>query len=156
MQEKIVVDLINPIKSHLNIDGRNDIVEITKLYLVAPTPYKHKYYTIDLKKRFVSAMVRLANSTPRNNKNEKEQEDKNIDAKAFIQILYSSGDDFDLVGFFKKFSDLLCNNICFKDESTTQKIIQLDLDKLSEEDFDNITGKYFEAFLSASLMKILK
>lgn len=155
MQDKFAFDLTAPIKVQMNVDGKNEFVDLDKLYLSAPT-YKHKDLTIDLKKRFISAMVRMANSNKLKSEQSQPAEDKPLEAKAFIAILYAAGDDFDLIEFFKKFSNLFCAGVCFKDESMQNKIHSLELEKLSENDFNNLVGKYLEVFMSASLMLILK
>lgn len=155
MQDKITFDLSTPIKVQLSIGGKNDFVDLDKLYLLAPT-YRQKEYTIDLKKRFISAMVRLANSTKPKSEPSSQGDDKPLDGKAFIQVLYSAGDDFDLIGFFKQFENLFCAGVCFKDEAMQSKIHAIELQKLSEEDFNSLVGKYLEVFMSASLMSILK
>ena len=52
MQEELVFDLENPIKVQMNVDGKNEFVDIDKIYLQAPT-YKHKDIIIVLKKKFI-------------------------------------------------------------------------------------------------------
>lgn len=155
MTDTLKFNLSSPIKAQLNIDGKHEIVDVDLLYCKAPT-YKHKDYTIDLKKRFIEAIFAMTNSLSRDEaqKAVESDEDKTMDAKSIKAVLFAAK-DFDIVSFFKKFEKFLLADICFKDEEYKQTIKSLDLQKMDETDFEELLAKYLEVFFIASWMKTL-
>ena len=154
MTDKLIFTLQSPIKAQLNVDGKNDFVEVSQLYLSAPT-YKHRDHTIGLKKKFIEAIFAMANATSRDDAQSKvNDKEGTLDAKAIKAVLYAAK-DFDIVSFFKKFEAFLLSEVCFKDEEMKQKITSLEIQKLEETDFEELLAKYLEAFFITSWMKTL-
>lgn len=154
MADKLIFQLQTPIKVQLNVEGNNSFAEISDLYLLAPT-YKHRDHTIGLKKKFIEAVFAMANSTNRDEAQSKvNDKDGFLDAKSIKAVLYAAK-DFDIVSFFKKFEAFLLSEICFKDEDSKQKITGLEIQKIDENDFEELLAKYLEAFFITSWMKTL-
>jgi hypothetical protein len=155
MQDKFTFDLTSPIKVSVNTDGKNEFVELDKLYLSAPT-YKHKDQTLVLKKKFIEAIFGMTQSLSQKEAQSKvdSSEEKPLDAKAVKSILYIAK-DFDIGAFYDKFRKLLVSDLCFKDEIKTQSLKSLELQSLSEEDEENLIAKYCEFFFLSSWMKTL-
>jgi hypothetical protein len=151
MTDKIIYTLQNPIKIQVNLDGKNDFADLENIYLQAPT-YKEKDKTLVLKKKFIEAVFLMTNSLQRQDAQEQVGDGK-LDAKAIKAVLYAAK-DFDIVSYFKQFESLLLN-VAFKDEGMKQPLINLDIQKLNESDFEELLAKYLEAFFIASWMKTL-
>jgi hypothetical protein len=47
-------------------------------------------------------------------------------------------------------------NVAFKDEEMKQPLNSLDIEKINEEDFEELLAKYLEVFFIVSWMKTLK
>lgn len=152
MTDKIVFELQEPIKVQMNIDGKNEFVDLDKIYLSAPS-YKEKDKTLVLKKKFLEAILYMPNYM---NKQEAQEQvgEANFDALAIKSLLYLFK-DFDIVSYFKNFQNLLLS-VAFKDEAMTQHLFNLDIQKISENDFEGLLAKYFEVFFIVSWMKTLK
>jgi hypothetical protein len=163
MQDTLEFTLEKPLKVHGQVDGKNEFIEIDKLYLKAPT-YKHKDKTIALKKDFIEALFGMTNSVDKeeaqdivNNASDSEKDDV-LEAKAILAILYASK-GFDIGKFFNKFINFLTSKkdgICFKDEDYSEIIRINEIEELSESDLENLIAKYTEVFFAVSWMKTLK
>ncbi len=148
--DNINFELQNPIKGAVNINGKNDIIDINTLYLNAPS-YKEKDITIILKKKFIEAIFAMTAVLPKESSSQEKSDE--MDAKSIKVILFAAP-NFDLVGFFKEFEKLLMK-VCFKDEARTQAIKHIELEKLNESDFEELLAKYIEVFFITSWMKTL-
>jgi len=62
--------------------------------------------------------------------------------------------DFDIVSYHKYFANLLLN-VAFKDEESKQPLTTLDINKISEDDFEGLLAKYLEVFFIVSWTKTL-
>lgn len=153
MKDKIIFDLQNSIKVQFKDGDKNSFIDLDKIYLSAPS-YKDKDKTLLLKKKFFEAFFGMTQSLSRQQANEQIENENGLDAKAIKAILYFSP-NFDIGGYFKLFANLLLN-IAFKDEDMKQAITTLDIEKISEEDFEELLAKYLEVFFIASWMKTLK
>jgi hypothetical protein len=158
MQDKLTFKLNKTIKCQASVKGENTFIELDKLYLKAPT-FRHKDYTLVLKKWFVEALFTVTNSL---DEQDAQQEiggsNKNKDslgAKSIKTILYAAK-GFDIVAFYNKFEKFLTVDVCFKDEDHEQCLSIGDLQKLSEDDFENLLAKYIEVFFIVSWMKTLR
>jgi len=159
VEDKFKFKLANPIKVQANIDGENTFSDLKALYLKAPT-YRHRDKTLVLKKMFIGAIFGMTSSLNQEDAQARiddasDTKDNKIDAKSAKVILYSDR-DFDLDGFYKKFTKLLLSDICFKDEQHEQPILSVDVNKLSEDDFEELVAKYIEFFFATSWMKTLE
>lgn len=146
-----------PIKAHVNIDGKNDIVDIDTLYLQAPT-LKHRFQVINLKKMYVEALFGITQIFTQDQINSQVSEsdkDESVSAKA-ISFTLNGAKNFDIASFYKKFYDLLGSGLCFTDSECTSKLESKFLDGLSNDDYENLCAKYLEFFLAASWMKSLQ
>jgi hypothetical protein len=160
--DKIKISLTDPVKVQQNIDGENTFVDLDAIHLVAPS-YRHKDHTLYLKKSFIEALFGMTQSMSSDDAQKQidsgsDTEDNKLDAKAIKATLYASR-GFDIVEFFKKFVAFLGNNanpICFKDEDLSQPLSRSDIEKMSEEDLENLIAKYIEVFFIVSWMKTLK
>lgn len=151
MTDKILFTLQNPIKTQLNLEGKNDFVDLDKIYLQAPS-YKQRDKTLVLKKKFIEAVFLMTNSLQRQEAQEQVGDGK-LDAKAIKAVLYAAK-DFDIVAYFKQFESLLLS-VGFKDEDLKQPLNNLDIQKLDESDFEELLAKYLEVFFIGSWMKTL-
>lgn len=155
MKEELVFELENPIKVQINNNGKNEFEDITRIYLQAPT-YKHRDITIDLKKRFIEAIFAMTSSLSKDEAQKTVGDDPNneLNAQAIKAVLYAAK-GFDIVAFFNKFNSLF-KEIAFKDEEKKQTLKGLDIEKIDENDFEDLVAKYIEVFFIASWMKTLK
>tara|TARA_R110000782_G_scaffold97853_4_gene182894 strand:+ start:83 stop:577 length:495 start_codon:yes stop_codon:yes gene_type:complete len=163
MKDTEIFLLAEPIKASLKVDGKNDIVDLETLYLSGPT-YKHKDKTLPLKQAFISAQMKFglmmkdsidAGEAEKRREEREGEEDSGMDASAIKMILFGSGDSsINLPLFFKNFIRLL-ESVAFKDEKMTQPIKGIELEKLSEFDFDELVAKYIEVFFISSWMKTI-
>lgn len=162
MQDRLEFTLDKSLKVHGEVDGKNEFIQLDKLYLKAPT-YKHKDKTINLKKDFIEALFGMTNSVDKNEAqnmiNEASDSDKNdkLEAKAILAILYASK-GFDIARFFDKFVNFLTSRkdpICFKDEDYSDIIRADEITQLTETDLENLIAKYIEVFFAVSWMKTL-
>lgn len=151
MIDKIIFKLQTPVKTQVNIDGRNDFADLENIYLQAPS-YKQKDKTLVLKKKFIEAVFLMTNSLQRQEAQEQVGDGK-LDAKAIKAVLFAAK-DFDIVSYFKHFESLLLN-VGFKDEDMKQPLNNLDIQKLDESDFEELLAKYLEVFFIISWMKTL-
>ena len=152
--DSLIFDLTQPIKVQFNTDGKNDFIDLDKIYLTAPT-YKHRDLTIGLKKKFIEAIFAMTSSISKEDAQKQVSDEKEeLDAKSIKAILYAAK-DFDIVSFFKKFESFLLSEVAFKDEARKQKLTSLDLQKISESDFEELLAKYLEGFFIVSWMKTL-
>ena len=153
MKDKIIFDLQNSIKVQFKDGENNSFIDLNKIYLSAPS-YKDKDKTLLLKKKFVEAIFGMTQSLSKQQASEQIALDNEIDAKAIKTILYASP-NFDIASYFKSFENLLLN-VAFKDEEMKQPLNSLDIQKIKEEDFDELLAKYLEVFFIVSWMKTLK
>ena len=151
MTDKIIFTLQKPIKTQINIGGKNDFADLENIHLQAPS-YKQKDKTLILKKKFIEAVFLMTNSLQRQDAQEQVGDGK-LDAKAIKAVLFAAK-DFDIVAYFKHFESLLLN-VGFKDEDMKQPLNNLDIQKLDETDFEELLAKYLEVFFIASWMKTL-
>lgn len=151
MTDKIIFTLQNPIKSQINLDGKNEFVELETIHLQAPS-YKQKDKTLVLKKKFIEAVFLMTSSLQKQEAQEQVGEGK-LDAKAIKAVLYAAK-DFDIVAYFKQFENLLLS-VGFKDEDMRQPLNNLDIQKLDESDFEELLARYLEVFFISSWMKTL-
>jgi hypothetical protein len=151
MIDKITFDLQNPINVQSLVDGKNQFVEINKIYLKAPS-YKDKDKTLVLKKKFIEAIF-VMTATIKKQEAQEQIGDNKLEAKAIKAILFASK-DFDIVSYFESFSNLLLK-VAFKDEDMNQPLNSLDIQKISENDFEELLAKYLEVFFIVSWMKTL-
>jgi hypothetical protein len=147
--DKITFDLQNPIKVQSNIDGINQFIDLDKIFLSAPS-FKQKDKTLILKKKFIEAVFAMASNL---SKESNEVTEAKLDAKAIKAVLYAAK-DFDIVSYFNQFSSLLLN-VAFKDEDLTQPLLNIEINKISENDFEELLAKYIEIFFIVSWMKTL-
>lgn len=153
MTDKIIFELKQSIKVQANIDGKNDFIDLDKIYLLAPS-YKEKDKTLILKKKFLEAMFLLPSYM---SKQEAEEQVNNnnvkFEAKTIHTLLFLFK-DFDIVSYHKYFANLLLN-VAFKDEESKQPLTTLDINKISEDDFEGLLAKYLEVFFIVSWTKTL-
>lgn len=149
--DKFNFNLEFAIKVQANIDGKNDFIDLDKIYLKAPS-YKEKDKSLNLKKKFIEAIFAMTATLKRQEAQEQVGESK-LDAKAIKAILYATK-DFDIVSYFKTFENLLLN-VAFKDEDMTQALNSSDILKINESDFEELLAKYLEVFFIVSWMKTL-
>jgi hypothetical protein len=153
MKDKIIFDFQTPLKVQANVDGKNVFIDLDKIYLSAPS-YKDKDKTLLLKKKFIEAVFGMTQSLSKQQASEQIENENGLDAKAIKAILYASP-NFDIVSYFKSFANLLLN-VAFKDEEMKQPLNSLDIEKINEEDFEELLAKYLEVFFIVSWMKTLK
>jgi hypothetical protein len=158
MKDKFSFKLNKSIKVQAKVKGENTFIDLDKLYLKAPT-YRHKDYTLVLKKRFLEALFGMTKSVDRDDAQRQLDSaggnDDKLDSQAIKTILYAA-EGFDIVAFYKKFEKFLTVDVCFKDEDHEQPISVGDLEKLAEDDFEDLIAKYVEVFFIVSWMKTLK
>jgi hypothetical protein len=153
MTDKIIFELKQSIKVQANIDGKNDFIDLDKIYLLAPS-YKEKDKTLILKKKFLEAMLLLPSYMSRQEAQEQVNSDNvKFDAKTIHALLFLFK-DFDIVSYHKYFANLLLN-VAFKDEESKQPLTALDINKISEDDFEGLLAKYLEVFFIVSWTKTL-
>ena len=119
--------------------------------------YKDKDKTLLLKKKFIEAIFGMTQSLSKQQASEqinKKDDEEGLDAKKIKTILYASP-NFDIVSYFKSFANLLLN-VAFKDEEMKQPLNNLDIEKINDEDFEELLAKYLEVFFIVSWMKTLK
>ena len=116
--------------------------------------YKDKDKTLLLKKKFIEAVFGMTQSLSKQQASEQIENQNGLDAKAIKAILYASP-NFDIVSYFKSFANLLLN-VAFKDEEMKQPLNNLDIEKINDEDFEELLAKYLEVFFIVSWMKTLK
>jgi len=153
MKDKIIFDLQNSIKVQFKDGDKNAFIDLDKIYLSAPS-YKDKDKTLLLKKKFIEAIFGMTQSLSKQQASEQIENENGLDAKAIKAILYASP-NFDIVSYFKSFANLLLN-VAFKDEDIKQPLTALDIEKISDEDFEELLAKYLEVFFIVSWMKTLK
>ena len=151
MKDTIIFNLQNSIKVQIKDGEKNSFIDLNKIYLSAPS-YKDKDKTLLLKKKFMEAIFGMTQFLSKQQASE--QVESEIDAKAIKAILYASP-NFDIVIYFKLFANLLLN-VAFKDEEMKQPLISLDIEKINDEDSDELLAKYLEVFFIVSWMKTLK
>jgi hypothetical protein len=152
MKDKIIFDLQNSIKVQFKDGDKNSFIDLDKIYLSAPS-YKDKDKTLLLKKKFIEAIFGMTQSLSKQQASEQIENENGLDAKAIKAILYASP-NFDIVSYFKLFANLLLN-VAFKDEDIKQPFTTLDIEKISDEDFEELLAKYLEVFFIVSWMKTL-
>ena len=153
MKDKIIFDLQNSIKVQFNDGDKNSFLDLDKIYLSAPS-YKDKDKTLLLKKKFIEAIFGMTQSLSKQQAGEQIENENGLDTKAIKAILYASP-NFDIVSYFKSFANLLLN-VAFKDEEMKQPLNSLDIEKINDEDFEELLAKYLEVFFIVSWMKTLK
>jgi len=153
MKDKIIFDFQNSIKVQIKDGEKNCFIDLDKIYLSAPS-YKDKDKTLLLKKKFIEAIFGMTQSLSKQQASEQIENENGLDAKAIKAILYASP-NFDIVSYFKSFANLLLN-VAFKDEEMKQPLNNLDIEKINEEDFEELLAKYLEVFFIVSWMKTLK
>ena len=153
MKDKIIFDLQNSIQVQFKDGDKNSFLDLNKIYLSAPS-YKDKDKTLLLKKKFIEAIFGMTQSLSKQQAGEQIENENGLDTKAIKAILYASP-NFDIVSYFKSFTNLLLN-VAFKDEEMKQPLNSLDIEKINEEDFEELLAKYLEVFFIVSWMKTLK
>lgn len=156
MKDKIIFDFQNSIKVQIKDGDKNSFIDLDKIYLSAPS-YKDKDKTLLLKKKFVEAIFGMTQSLSKQQASEQidnKDDEEPLDAKKIKTILYASP-NFDIISYFKSFANLLLN-VAFKDEEMKQPLNNLDIEKINEEDFEELLAKYLEVFFIVSWMKTLK
>jgi hypothetical protein len=153
MKDKIIFDLQNSIKVQFKDGDKNSFIDLDKIYLSAPS-YKDKDKTLLLKKKFIEAIFGMTQSLSKQQAGEQIENENGLDTKAIKAILYASP-NFDIVSYFKSFANLLLN-VAFKDEEMKQPLNSLDIEKINDEDFEELLAKYLEVFFIVSWMKTLK
>lgn len=162
MKDKEIFLLETPIKASLKVGDKNDIVDIDTLYLSAPS-YKEKDKTLPIKQAYISAQMKFGlmmkdsidEDEAKRRRQERENDDDKIDAASIKLILFGSGEEsINLATFFKNFSRLF-ESVVFKDEELNQPIRGIELEKLSEFDFEELVAKYIEVFFISSWMRTL-
>lgn len=153
MKDKIIFDLQNSIKVQFKDGDKNSFIDLDKIYLSAPS-YKDKDKTLLLKKKFIEAIFGMTQSLSKQQASEQIENENGLDTKAIKAILYASP-NFDIVSYFKSFANLLLN-VAFKDEEMKQPLNSLDIEKINDEDFEELLAKYLEVFFIVSWMKTLK
>jgi len=156
MSKELEIKLIEPIESHYNDNGKNEVKMIETLYFKAPN-YKHRDLTLKLRQDFLGAMIGLAKGSENTSQSqEQSDEDFDLDAKSIRHIITLAGSNFDAPSFYNSFTALFLKEICFKDEEKKQKVLNSDLNKLSDSDLDQIIVRYIEVFFANSWMSVLK
>lgn len=153
MKDKIIFDLQNSIQVQFKDGDKNSFLDLDKIYLSAPS-YKDKDKTLLLKKKFIEAIFGMTQSLSKQQAGEQIENENGLDTKAIKAILYASP-NFDIVSYFKSFANLLLN-VAFKDEEMKQPLNSLDIEKINDEDFEELLAKYLEVFFIVSWMKTLK
>jgi len=153
MKDKIAFDFQKSIQVQGKEGDKNCFIDLDKIYLSAPS-YKDKDKTLLLKKKFIEAIFGMTQSLSKQQASEQIENENGLDAKAIKAILYASP-NFDIVSYFKLFANLLLN-VAFKDEEMKQPLNNLDIEKINEEDFEELLAKYLEVFFIVSWMKTLK
>lgn len=153
MKDKIIFDLQNSIQVQFKDGDKNSFLDLNKIYLSAPS-YKDKDKTLLLKKKFIEAIFGMTQSLSKQQAGEQIENENGLDTKAIKAILYASP-NFDIVSYFKSFANLLLN-VAFKDEEMQQPFNSLDIEKINDEDFEELLAKYLEVFFIVSWMKTLK
>ena len=153
MKDKIIFDLQNSIQVQFKDGDKNSFLDLNKIYLSAPS-YKDKDKTLLLKKKFIEAIFGMTQSLSKQQAGEQIENENGLDTKAIKAILYASP-NFDIVSYFKSFANLLVN-VAFKDEEMKQPFNSLDIEKINDEDFEELLAKYLEVFFIVSWMKTLK
>ena len=153
MKDKIIFDLQNSIQVQFKDGDKNCFLDLNKIYLSAPS-YKDKDKTLLLKKKFIEAIFGMTQSLSKQQAGEQIENENGLDTKAIKAILYASP-NFDIVSYFKSFANLLLN-VAFKDEEMKQPLNSLDIEKINDEDFEELLAKYLEVFFIVSWMKTLK
>jgi hypothetical protein len=153
MKDKIIFDLQNSIQVQFKDGDKNSFLDLNKIYLSAPS-YKDKDKTLLLKKKFIEAIFGMTQSLSKQQAGEQIENENGLDTKAIKAILYASP-NFDIVSYFKSFANLLLN-VAFKDEEMKQPFNSLDIEKINDEDFEELLAKYLEVFFIVSWMKTLK
>ena len=153
MKDKIIFDLQNSIQVQFKDGDKNSFLDLDKIYLSAPS-YKDKDKTLLLKKKFIEAIFGMTQSLSKQQAGEQIENENGLDTKAIKAILYASP-NFDIVSYFKSFANLLLN-VAFKDEEMKQPFNSLDIEKINDEDFEELLAKYLEVFFIVSWMKTLK
>jgi hypothetical protein len=153
MQE--IFKLENPIKVHFKEDGKNIEKEIDELYLSEPSAYEDRAITINLRQPFLKAMVDLASKHSNKEQQAQEKKDDDLFDEKSIKLILTLGFDGDeLNKYYDHFKEIASRRI-FKDSAKEQKINKVDLNKLSETDFDNLLTRYLHLFFVNSWMKTL-
>ena len=153
MKDTIIFNLQNSIKVQIKDGEKNSFIDLNKIYLSAPS-YKDKDKTLLLKKKFIEAIFGMTQSLSKQQAGEQIENENGLDTKAIKAILYASP-NFDIVSYFKSFANLLLN-VAFKDEEMQQPFNSLDIEKINDEDFEELLAKYLEVFFIVSWMKTLK
>jgi hypothetical protein len=162
--DNISFELESKIKAQVKVDGKNDIIDLGTLYLTCPS-YKEKDKTLPLKQAFITAQTRLSfamadlmdsdSVEKRREERESKEEDNKMDIQGIKMILFASGEQaININLFFDNFAKLL-KAVCFKDEEMTQPINDSEIQKIEENDFENLVAKYIEVFFISSWMKTL-
>ena len=155
MQDNFIFELQNPIKTQANIEGKNDFIDLELIYCSAPN-YKHKDFTINLKKKFMEALLSIAFNGNGEDADDDSanKKDKKLDKQTIKALLYSAK-GFDLRAYLRDFEALL-KKVAFKDEEKTQPLNNLDFDKLDGDDLENLVIGYIEIFFIVSWTNFLK
>jgi hypothetical protein len=149
--ETQLFNLENSIKVHLNQNGKNTIVEVSELYLKAPSAYEDRTQILSLRQSFLKGLTKLANDFA--GKGEATKDDsKELDNKTISAVINLGVEN--IANFYNDFIELGVKNI-FKDQGSEQKINKAELNKLSQEDLDNLIATYLRLFFVNSWMKVL-
>ncbi len=87
-----------------------------------------------------------------NKQETKSNDDSGLDADSIKESLSICNDD-DLIEFHDKFMEFFTQDICFKDEDVTGKLLPIDIEKIDVDDLEGMISKYIEVFFISSWMK---
>lgn len=153
MQETFKLE--NSIKVHFKEDGKNIEKEINELYLSEPSAYEDRAITINLRQPFLKAMVDLASKHSNKEQQVQEKKDDDLFDEKSIKLILALGFDGDELNKYHEHFKEIASRRIFKDSAKEQKINKVDLNKLSETDFDNLLIRYLHLFFVNSWMKTL-
>lgn len=156
LRDFIEVKIANPIKIQCNIDGRNDFIDLDKIYLKCFNKKDHQNITLLLRNQYKRMMLSNISLMPSNDSvrdvKDKQESTEEETIESTKQVL-SICDGDKLLSFYDKFKEFLSKDVAFKDESFKQKMNGVDLDKLDMDDFEKIVASYIGVFFVSSWMK---
>lgn len=163
LKEFISVEINEPIKCQVRIDGKNDFMDVDTIYLKAFNVKEHKNITLPLRnkyKRMQLSNLALFNkildekeveSPKKTSKVEKEDSDNELTESILSGLTVS--DPNELLSFYGKFKEFLGMNICYVDESFNNKFTTVNLENLDTDDLEKIIASYIANFFFRSWMK---
>lgn len=146
-------NLENPIEVHLKQDGKNTIGKINELYLKAPAAFDDRNLILALRQSFLKGLTSLATDFQGKSQNANiDDSQKEIDPKTIKAVINLGVEN--IAKFYEDFIELANKNI-FKDLDGENKINKAELNKLSQDDLDNLIATYLHLFFTNSWMKVL-